>query len=249
MGIMRQMVSIITTSNCSIPGFLLEDPFFSPAEEVGAKSLYLFLKDDRLSLMTPTIREEKLNPLSLDFIGPFKYHQKQNYSFKKEPLAKALGQNSHLVWDITCGTGSDATLMLFFGLQVVAFERNKIMWALLRDALDRAMQDPEIGHHFRDRFTLIKGDPRVNSPAERPSAVYYDPMYPEGKRKALPKKEMRVIREVVGDDLDFNETILWAKGIPTSRFIVKRSLKAPPLNERPGHIYEGKSTRYDVYFS
>jgi 16S rRNA (guanine1516-N2)-methyltransferase len=250
LGIMRLMISIITQVNSQIPEFLLEDPFFS-ATELGSESLYLFVDENRLSLMTPTIREEKLRPFSIDFIGPFKYHQKQNYSLKKEPLAKAIGsfKDTPLVWDITCGTGSDALLFLFFGAKVVAFERNKVMWALLKDALERAKNDPEIGHHFQERFTLIKGDPRDTELSETPKALYYDPMYPQVKRKALPRKEMRVIREIVGDDSDFEETIKWAKGISASRFIVKRPLKSSPLNEKPGHIYEGKSTRYDVYFS
>ncbi|RLA64402.1 MAG: hypothetical protein DRQ88_11090, partial [Epsilonproteobacteria bacterium] len=143
---------------------------------------------------------------------------------------------------------SDSLLLLSFGAKVVAFERNKIMWALLQDALERAQKDQELGHLFKERFTLIKGDPRDHVFDQRPLAVYYDPMYPEGNRKALPRKEMRIIREVVGDDPDFKETVTWAQGIPRSRFIIKRPIKAPDLDEKPGHIYQGKSTRYDVYF-
>jgi len=243
------MVSIFSDP---IPKYLMEDSQFSQVSSVENEALYLYFYQGRLALMTPTIKEEKLRPFFLDFIGPFKYHQGQNYSLKKEPLAKAVGgnfQENPLIWDITCGTGSDSTLLLFFGAKIVAFERNPIMWALLRDALDRAQKDPEFGQIFRERFTLIKGDPRNYPSQEGPHAIYYDPMYPEIGRKALQKKEMRVIREVVGDDLDFNDIFDWAKGVSKSRFIVKRPTKSPLLETPPGHTYKGKSTRYDVYFS
>ena len=32
--------------------------------------------------------------------------------------------------------------------------------------------------------------------------MFLDPMYPRGDRRALPQREMRVLRAAVGDDID-----------------------------------------------
>ena len=75
-------------------------------------------------------------------------------------------------------------------------------------------------------------------------------MYPEktgSKKSALPRKEMRIFKEVVGEDLDSDEFLKWALKTAKERVVVKRSLSAPVLMEKPTASYEGKSTRYDMY--
>lgn len=84
----------------------------------------------------------------------------------------------------------------------------------------------------------------------RPDVIYYDPMYPEklgSKKSALPRKEMQIFKQIVGEDHDSFEFISWAKSIAKERVVVKRSLAAKPIMPNPTASYEGKSTRYDMY--
>lgn len=189
----------------------------------------------------------ELGKMSFDFEELSNYHQRQNYAISKEPLAKALGikgrndlnQEKLSIWDTTCGTGKDTTLIHHFGAHLVAFERNPIVYLLLQDALRRFPLD--ISLNFGDAS-------RLNVSAEdRPQVIYYDPMYPAKKKSALPRKEMRIFKEIVGDDLDSKEFMEWALKTATQRVVVKRPLEAAPIKEKPTASYEGKSTRYDMY--
>lgn len=205
--------------------------------------------DGRLELYFP----EENQTISLDWTSDWSYHLRQQYSIRKEPLARALGIKGDVqskVWDLTCGTGKDALLMLSFGVRLWAFERQSEIFKLLQNA-----------HRFlpselKERFTLFEGEARLLdiSSLPLPDVLYFDPMYEqkEGKaRKALPRKEMRLFRELAGEDLDAKETLAWAlafakeKGI--GRVVVKHPLKANPLLPGVTASYEGKSTAYDLY--
>ena len=170
----------------------------------------------------------------------------KRYMLNKEPLAKALGikggGESH-IWDITCGSGKDSILLLKFGAKVTAFERNPSVAALLllakRDFNSDSLQ--VLFGEAHDYGDLLGSN--------TPSAIYYDPMYPEeGKKKsALPRKEMQVFRELVGKDTDEEDVYTWAKSSGVKRFVVKRGVKSPTLRAKPSAQYIGKSARYDLY--
>ena len=66
------------------------------------------------------------------------------------------------------------------------------------------------------------------------NVIYFDPMYSEKNEKALPKKEMRIFREVVGVDLDAEST---AKSLlkMSKRLVIKRSIKAKPILDNPSN--------------
>lgn len=183
--------------------------------------------------------------LFFDLLSELNYHRKKNYSLKEEPLAKSLGIKSkgqepkRIIFDVTAGTGKDLTLIYSYGAQVYAFERNVIVYLLLDDAIRLAAMDVK----------LYFGDPRNLdlSLLPKPDVVYYDPMYPEKKKSALPRKEMQIFKEVIGPDTDSHEFLTFALSIPSDRVVVKRPLSAGPL---PGNInasYQGKTTRYDMY--
>ncbi|ATH08013.1 hypothetical protein BIY24_08625 [Halobacteriovorax marinus] len=184
--------------------------------------------------------------IAFDFNQLWASHSNKNYHLNKEPLAKALGikpnADSH-IWDITCGSGKDAILLLKFGAKVTGFERNPSVAALL---LSAAM------NFNSSSLTIYPGEAKQHCEllnTSTPSAIYYDPMYPEeGKKKsALPRKEMQVFRELVGKDLDEEEVYQWAKQSGVKRFVVKRGVKSPTLRAKPSAQYIGKSARYDLY--
>ena len=83
---------------------------------------------------------------------------------------------------------------------------------------------------------------------QRPQVVYVDPMFPHSEKSALVKKEMRVFRDIVGDDADSAELLETALQTATGRVVVKRPRKAPTIEGRaPSYQLEGKSSRYDIY--
>ncbi len=238
------MIPIITDSE--IPSHLegLGLPFLRSEK---GYPVYLEYKDNHLQLVTESIKLERQKPVQIDFIKAWK---RLNPSDKRGPLFRALGPNFKKapIWDLTCGMGGDTLLMLFFGAEIIAFERNPVIGALLMDAFKRALEDDRLGPIFKDRFTLLIQDAR-DTTMDPPNVIYFDPMYESGKRKALQKKEMRVFREIVGEDEDAKAVINWALNVAQERVVVKRSLKAEDILPGKSFSQKGKSTRYDIYLA
>ncbi len=80
-----------------------------------------------------------------------------------------------------------------------------------------------------------------------PDVVYIDPMYPPRKKSALAKIELRILRQIVGDDPDAPELFRLARAVARQRVVVKRPRHAEPLGPSPSHSHDDQSTRYDVY--
>lgn len=100
-------------------------------------------------------------------------------------------------------------------------------------------------------MTLVVADARdylaALPAADCPDAVYLDPMFPQRRKSALVKKEMRIARLVAGDDSDAAELLAVARAVARSRVTVKRPVGAPPLAGEPAYAYPGRTIRYDVY--
>ena len=192
----------------------------------------------------------KVGKLSFNFEELWAYHQRKNYSLRSEPFYRslALKGKEKVIWDATGGTGKDAILLLAFGARLVVFERNLAIFILLEDALRRANNNAGFP---ASRISIGYGDPRDSASSGPPDIIYYDPMYPEKKKKsALPRIEMQIFSELVGgdniaDEIDFlNWSLLNAK----ERVIVKRPLQGNIIGEvRLSATYKGKTTRYDMY--
>ena len=82
-----------------------------------------------------------------------------------------------------------------------------------------------------------------------PDVVVVDPMHPPRHNSALVKKEMRVLRDVVGSDPDQLELMEAALQSATKRVVLKWPLRAAPMEglKKPSHQICGKNTRYDVF--
>ncbi|MBL4702425.1 MAG: class I SAM-dependent methyltransferase [Phycisphaeraceae bacterium] len=177
----------------------------------------------------------------------------------KQPLVKALGIKRRCdpplrVIDATAGWGEDTWLMLAQGCHVHAMERNPVMAVLLIDALRRALPEYD---SLSDHVTVQAGcaiqqlaiwsttHPQ-GSPWSEIDVVYLDPMFPPG-RKTAPRKPMRVLHDLVGNDTDATDLIAPALQVATRRVVVKRPPKAPPLLANPVVSHHGKGVRYDVY--
>lgn len=164
-----------------------------------------------------------------------------------ELIARSLGikENVKNIIDLTAGLGIDAVFLAQIGFKVTSIERNPVLIFLLREA-QKKTQCPKIkmiDWVFSDSKVFLK-----NYKFLAQTSCYFDPMYPEKKKSALPRQEMVIFRELVGSDEDASTTLALAAGKGFSRTVVKRSVKAPLLLERPDFQLTSKLIRYDVYY-
>tara|TARA_R110000868_G_scaffold10639_4_gene51618 strand:+ start:18633 stop:19298 length:666 start_codon:yes stop_codon:yes gene_type:complete len=203
--------------------------------------------EQRLELTHP-----EHNPFYLDFSEGKLAHRFQQGIGKSEPLAKAIGvkkNNIPTVLDVTAGMGRDAFVIACCGCQVTLLERSSVLVSLLQDAMQRARQDENLTPII-ERMQLIEADSiqYLNQLTEKPDVIYLDPMYPDRKKSALVKKEMRIIRELVGNDQDVESLFNAALEKAEKRVVVKRPKLAGFIGDKePTHQITGKTTRFDVY--
>ena len=183
--------------------------------------------------------DARVRPLRIDLIDT-----RTRRAQGAQLLLKAVGAGNSCVIDATAGLGYDAAA-LAARHRVIAIERSPIVAALLQDALLRAYAQTAGAVLFR----LILGDARVVLPQlPAPDAVYLDTMFAAKRKKsAAVRKEMRLLRTVVGDDADAAELLHIARGCARNRVVVKRADDAPSLGAEPDFSYHGKLIRYDVY--
>lgn len=189
-------------------------------------------------------RDPKLNPLSVDFADAEQRPYAAALS-RRQPLARAIGK-AQIVVDATAGLAQDSMRLALMGFRVTAIERSPVIAALVTDALHRL--DPR--HALSQRLRLIGGDAREVLPGlvPRPDVVYLDPMFPEKRRRsAAVRKELKWLRDLVGDDTDAQELFEIAHRCATQRVVVKRPDHAPPLVANPAASIAGKLVRYDIY--
>lgn len=160
----------------------------------------------------------------------------------KEPLS---------VIDATAGLGRDSFILAAGGCSVTAIERHPAVYCLLVDGLARASLNVDSAD-AASRVTPLYANAvdylASLTVGHRPDVIYLDPMFPERTKSALVKKEMRLFRDVVGEDQDANALFLLARTVAKKRVVVKRPRKASFIGElSPAHQITGKSSRFDVY--
>lgn len=188
-------------------------------------------------------------PVHVDFLqGKVAYRIKHRQG--RELLTRALGKNQQgntTVIDATAGFGTDAFTMASLGYSVKMLERSPVIAALVQDALQRvAVIDTSIN------LDLIVVDAkdylRTLDESQKPDVIYLDPMYPTRQKSALVKKELRMIRAIVGDDSDAEELLAVALCVARKRVVVKRPYLAEPLQgPAPSFVIKGVTSRFDVY--
>ncbi|GAB0057626.1 Ribosomal RNA small subunit methyltransferase J [Candidatus Magnetaquicoccaceae bacterium FCR-1] len=223
-------------------------PFLAWAET--GERLVLSLRPERLELVARN--RGRGEPVCVDFSSTIATARRQEGI--KQDLARAVGLKGGWrpsVLDATPGLGRDGFVLAALGCRVTFVERSPVIHALLADGLKRARESalPE-----SERMTLIQDDAahhlNDHSACQRPDVIYLDPMHPERTKAALVKKEMRLLRQVVGEDGDADGLVDAALRIARQRVVVKRPRLAIPLGERVADaVIEGKSVRYDLYFT
>lgn len=232
----------------------LRIPLLSNQGQSADYTLLLMVRTDGLALR-PT--DKSLGKeLRIDFIHGATAFRRLAAGSSRQPLAKAIGvrQGCRSVVDATAGLGRDAFLMACLGCTVLAVERSDVLAMMLQNAVTRARESREarlaaIAH----RLVVVAGDSsRVLlelAESNRPDVVYLDPMYTPRESSALAKKEMRILRTLVGGDEDSRSLLGAALKVSRKRVVVKRHLRAPALSDAVDLSVKGRSVRYDVYLA
>ncbi|WP_246472997.1 class I SAM-dependent methyltransferase [Pelagibacterium limicola] len=190
--------------------------------------------------------------LIIDFVGGAVGYRLRQREGRGQALPKAIGLGKGappFIVDATAGMGRDAFLLASLGAHVTLIERNTAVHVALADAMERARKTSPEFSEIIGRMTLLCGDSRELLVGLAPEVVLVDPMHPPRGKSALVKKEMRVLREYVGDDPDQRELIETALNAARQRVVLKWPLRAKPLGglRKPSHQIIGKTTRYDVF--
>ena len=214
----------------------------------------LVVTPTRLELRT--LGSDAPGPVYVDFTSGAVAHRRRFGGGRNQPLARAIGLKggaAPTVADVTAGLGRDAFVLACLGCTVWLIERSPIVAALLRDGLRRAAHDAEIGQMVRERLHFHSGDgreclPRLTANQQRPDVVYLDPMYPHRQKSAWVGKEMRLLRQLAGDDADAPALLTVALACAGHRVVVKRPRLAPSLSGPPPTArIVAPNTRFDLY--
>ena len=217
----------------------------------GETEYALQLGDDGLQLVE--LGDKAPGPVRVDFVEGAAAHRRQFGGGSGQMIAKAVGVQPGIrprILDATAGLGRDAFVLASLGCDMTLIERQPLVAALLEDGLQRAALNLEVAP-IAARMRLLTGNAielMQGWQGEAPQVIYLDPMFPHRDKSALVKKEMRLFRPFVGDDLDAPALLAAALALATHRLVVKRPRKAPAIEGlKPGYVLEGKSSRYDIY--
>lgn len=195
----------------------------------------------------PTITDKKNNKFSIDFINDKKNYHKRKLSIKNELLSKALGGGKLglNVLDLSAGLGIDSVFLAQLGYNVTAIERNPLIYLCLSSALSQVLElNLKIVHD--DALKFLQHNTSMNQ--QKFDVIYFDPMFPEKAKSALPRQEMVFFKQLVGADDDAASVVEAALKMPNiKRLVVKRPLKAPSLFQKPSGSLRGKLVRFDIY--
>lgn len=189
----------------------------------------------------PVIFDNEGRKFKIDFLNDNANYQKVKGSMAKEPLAKALGSGHKGIklLDLSAGLGVDSIFLHQLGFKVTAVERHPLIYMALKIASEFL---PAIEVIFADSYKYLS-----ELPAGEFDIAYFDPMFPEKKKSALPKQEMVFFKNLVGADEDASQIVnLALEKKLFKRFVVKRPLSAESFKKPAGSI-EGKIIRYDIY--
>ena len=162
--------------------------------------------------------------------------------------ARVRGVEAPTAVDATAGLGEDSLLLAAAGFTVTMFEKDPVIAALLRDALERAASDPQLAG-VAARMTLVEGDSvaGLRELGFSPDVVFLDPMFPERTKSAAVKKKFQLLHHLERPCDNEEELLDAALAARPRKIVIKRPPKGPWLaGAKPSHSIAGKAVRYDV---
>jgi 16S rRNA (guanine1516-N2)-methyltransferase len=198
------------------------------------------------------MKENLSDELRINFLSGKLRYRSEHAGLRNELIARAIGmrpQEHPKIVDATAGLGRDSYILASVGFDVIMLERSPIIHELLNDALLRAK---DVLPDIIGRMHLIQADAidwLKNLPEqERPDVIYLDPMFPTRKKSASVKKEMVIMQELLGKDIDYVLLFETAMACATKRVVVKRPRLASNIIENAAKFsLNGKSSRFDIY--
>lgn len=213
---------------------------------------------DNLLIFTPQGLELRLKDpaqtFSIDFLDGKTNYRRLHGGAYQQLIARACAvkkNSAPSILDATAGLGQDAFALACLGCKVQMLERSPVIAALLNDAMQRLRANAILGRHLSLRLTQADACQFMATLAgqQKPDIVYLDPMHPPRRKSALVKKEMRLLRRMVGSDDDTEPLFTQALACAGKRIVVKRPRLAETISVRKADVvYTGKSSRFDVYF-
>lgn len=203
------------------------------------------------------VADKRIKPIYVDFLHGALAHRRKYGGGKNQLIARAVGATGGspakslynkppTILDATAGLGRDAFVLACLGCKMHLLERSPIIAALLKDGLKRAKKDPAFTN-IQMRLTITNAIPYLQKCQRQYDVIYLDPMFPPRTKSALVKKEMRILHDIVGSDLDA-EKLLSIALTKAKRVVVKRAKLAPEIpGPKPTLKFMGKSSRFDVY--
>ena len=178
----------------------------------------------------------------VDFNCKQLYYRSQSH-LNAELIVKAvLGKNKQplKIMDCTAGFGKDAYILSLTGCKIIAYEANLLMYALLKDGLNRSNID-NIHLQNKNALEFIRHCSC--------DVIYLDPMYPDNKKSAKNNKNMTFLQQFVGHQqqsaLEMFNQALQSKA---KKIVLKRPVKAEFItNAKPTSQIIGKAARFDIY--
>ncbi|MDD9890004.1 MAG: class I SAM-dependent methyltransferase [Gammaproteobacteria bacterium] len=210
-------------------------------------SFYLQYGSDGLALHA--VGESAPGALRVDFASLLR---RAGDGLIKQNLLKAVGARKGRrpsVLDATAGLGTDSFLLSKAGCEVLALERNAVVYALVEDGIARYRQAESKGAETDAVFAVRNEDfLSVHSSLPKFQVVYLDPMFPPKTKSAQSKKAMSYLQEIVGKSSNDADLFDAARELASDRIVVKRAKQSPLINNaEPSHSFKGSSSRFDVY--
>lgn len=149
--------------------------------------------------------------------------------------------------DATAGLGEDALLLAAAGFEVLLFEHNPIIAALLEDGLRRAKTQPALAD-ICARMQCCPGDSvaLLQGLLQPPDVVLLDPMFPLRRKRAEVKKKFQLLQLVERPCADEAALLQAALAACPRKVVIKRPLHGPPLaGITPSYSLKGKAIRFD----
>ena len=170
--------------------------------------------------------------------------------------ARTKGIEQPWAIDATAGFGEDSLLLAAAGFTVDLYEQDCVIAALLKDALDRATDDPALAtavarmrlHAGEDSIAGLRHVAELIGQGEltAPDVVYLDPMFP-GRTKSAVKKKFQLLHHLEQPCADEETLVEAALAVHPRKVVIKRPVKGPLLaGIKPSYQLAGKAVRYDV---
>ncbi len=225
-------------------------------EEVSKNDLVLLYDKEGLSLVGGKLR------LQADFNNMLP--RVKDDMWQNELIARAAkikeGESNLKAMDATAGFGEDSLILAAAGYEVMLYEKDPVIAALLKDCLIRARKIPEIKDMVM-RMKLVEGDSieamlnmaelkkdETKVVADMPDLIYLDPMFPERQKSSKIKKKFQLIQKLERPCFNGEEMVNAALSLNPKKILIKRPMKAETLGDRtPEFSYKGTSIRYDCF--